>query len=172
MGKYMKFPMYEKESKDKKYRDNPYRAVNFPVSEDGHMVCPNGKRFFFLRTAPMKGNRYGRTEEYYQYEACEGCPHREQCHKAKGNRIVRLNEELTAFHREVLDNLNCTHGALLRMNRSIQAEGAYGGVKWNRGYTRFRRRGIKGAHLELGLISCGFNLYKYHLKRNQTWLAA
>ena len=28
-----------------------------------------------------------------------------------------------------------------------------------------RRRGIEGVVLELGLISCGFNLYKYHLKK-------
>ena len=172
MKKYMKFPMYEKESKNKNYRDNPYRAVNFPIDEDGYMVCPNGKRFHFLRTAPIKGNQYGRTEEHYQCEDCEGCSHRERCHKGKGNRVVRLNEELTAFHKEVLDNLNCTHGALLRMNRSIQAEGTYGGVKWNRGYTRMRRRGMEGVLLELGLIFCGFNLYKYHLKRRRASLAA
>ena len=29
MKKYMKFTMYEKESKDKKYRDDPYRVVKF-----------------------------------------------------------------------------------------------------------------------------------------------
>ncbi len=29
MEKYMKFTMYEKTVKDKKYRDDPYRAVNF-----------------------------------------------------------------------------------------------------------------------------------------------
>ena len=28
MEKYMKFTMYEKESKDRKYRDNPYRVSN------------------------------------------------------------------------------------------------------------------------------------------------
>jgi len=50
------------------------------------------------------------------------------------------------------------------MNRSIQAEGAFGGIKWNKGYRRLRRRGIEGVILELGLISCSFNLYKYHLK--------
>jgi len=33
------------------------------------------------------------------------------------------------------------------------------------GYKRLRRRGIEGVMLELGLISCGFNLYKYHLKK-------
>ena len=72
---------------------------------------------------------------------------------------------MTRFHNEVLSNLNCVHGALLRMNRSIQAEGAFGGIKWNKGYKRLRRRGIEGVILELGLIFCGFNLYKYHLRK-------
>ena len=126
MEKYMKFTMYEKETKDIKYRDNPYRACNFDIDHEGFMVCPNGKRFHFLRSAPVKGNNYGRTEEYYQCEDCSGCPHREKCHKSKENRVVRINEELTRFHKEVLDNLNSVHGALLRMNRSIQAEGTFG----------------------------------------------
>ena len=65
----------------------------------------------------------------------------------------------------VSDNLNSIHGALLRMNRSIQAEGTYGEIKANRGYERFRRRGINKAILEIALISCGFNLHKYHLSR-------
>ena len=165
MEKYMKFTMYEKESKDSKYRDNPYRACNFDIDHEGYMICPNGKRFHFLRSAPVKGNQFGRTEEYYQCEDCTGCPHTERCHKSKENRVVRINEELTQFHNEVLNNLNSVHGALLRMNRSIQAEGTFGGIKWNKGYKRLRRRGIEGVILELGLISCGFNLYKYHLKK-------
>lgn len=172
MEKYMKFTMYEKESKDSKYRDNPYRACNFDIDHEGFMVCPNGKRFHFLRSAPVKGNNYGRTEEYYQCEDCTGCLHREKCHRSKENRIVRINEELTQFHNEVLNNLNSVHGALLRMNRSIQAEGTFGGIKWNRGYKRLRRRGIEGVILEAGLISCGFNLYKYHLKKTALQKAA
>ncbi len=40
-----------------------------------------------------------------------------------------MNEELTKFHKEVLCNLNSIHGALLRMNRSIQSEGATGIIK-------------------------------------------
>ena len=165
MEKYMKFTMYEKETKDSKYRDDPYRACNFAIDHEGYMVCPNGKRFHFLRSAPVKGNQFGRTEEYYRCEDCTGCNHREKCHKSKDNRVVRINEELTQFHNEVLTNLNCVHGALLRMNRSIQAEGTFGEIKWNRGYKRIRRRGIEGVILELGLISCGFNLHKYHAKR-------
>ena len=172
MEKYMKFTMYEKETKDSKYRDNPYRAVNFAIDSDGDMICPNGKKFHFLRAQLIRGNQYGRTEEFYQCEDCSGCPHRENCHKSKNNRVVRINEELTVFHNEVLSNLNSIHGALLRMNRSIQAEGTFGGIKWNREYKRLRRRGIEGVILELGLISCGFNLHKFHLKRMSAQLAA
>ncbi len=81
------------------------------------------------------------------------------------DRIIRMNYELTSFHKEVLDNLNSIHGALLRINRSIQSEGTYGEIKANRGYERFRRRGINKVILEIALISCGFNLHKYHLSK-------
>ena len=164
MEKYMKFPMYE-ETKDKKYRDDPYRAVNFRVNEAGRLVCPNGKEFLFLRTGPVKGNLYGRTVELHQCEDCSGCPHRSKCHKSGSDRIVRLNYELTSIHKGVLDNLNSIHGALHRMNRSIQSEGTYGEIKANRGYERFQRRGINKVILEIALISCGFNLHKYHLSK-------
>ena len=165
MEKFMKFTMYEKESKNEKYRNDPYRAVNFPVNESGLPVCPNGKEFHFIYSRPVRGNKYGRTEEYFQCEDCSGCPHKEKCCKCKGNRIVRLNEELTQFHAEVLNNLNSIHGALLRMNRSIQSEGTFGTIKWNRSYIRARRRGLKSLFLEFGMISCGFNLHKFHLKK-------
>lgn len=84
----------------------------------------------------------------------------------------RLNEELTGFHQEVLSNLNSIHGALLRMNRRIQAEGVYGGIKRNRSYTRARRKGLEGVIFEIALISCSFNLHKYHLKKSAGRIAA
>lgn len=172
MKKYMKFTMYEKESNDKKYRDDPYRAANFPVDADGDLVCPNGKKFHYLYSRPVRGNKYGRTEELYECENCENCEQKEKCCKCKGNRMIRLNKELTRFHEEVLCNLNCIHGALLRMNRSIQSEGVNGIIKWNRSYTRARRRGLKALNLEIAMISCGFNLHKFHLKRLAGKLAA
>jgi len=58
------------------------------------------------------------------------------------------------------------------MNRSIQSEGTFGIIKWNRSYKRLFRRGVKGAILELTLISCGYNLYKYHNKCNRIKLTA
>ena len=173
MKKYMKFTMFAKETKDKKYHANPYRAVNFKQNENGELICPNGKRFIFKCNKPVRRNKYGRTEELYECEDCEECLHRKECFKkATGNRTIRLNKELTSIHQEVIHNLESIHGALLRMNRSIQAEGTFGIIKWNRSYKRLFRRGKEGVNLELTLISCGYNLYKYHNKRNRVTIAA
>lgn len=46
----MKLPMYRKETSNQKYREDPLRAVNFKVGQDGSLVCPNNRRFrFFAR---------------------------------------------------------------------------------------------------------------------------
>jgi len=165
MEKYMKFTMFDKSVKDKKYQRNPYLSVNFKKDETGNILCPNSKKFVHLKEVPIRGNKYDRTEELLICENCEGCPFRNDCHKGKGNRVIRVNHELTKIHKEVIENLESIHGALLRMNRSIQSEGTFGIIKWDRRYERVFRRGIKSIILEFTLISCGFNLYKYHNKR-------
>ena len=63
-------------------------------------------------------------------------------------------------------------GALLRMNRSIQAEGTFGIMKNDRWYKRIVRRGIKSVLLEVFLVSIGHNLYKYHNKQKKVAAAA
>ena len=172
MEKYMKFTMFEKETKSDKYRNNPYRATNFKRDEEGNLICPNGKKFLFKMNRHIKGNKYGRTEEIYECENCEGCPNRSECCKGKGNRTIRMNQELSSYHEEVIHNLETIHGALLCMNRSIQSEGTFGVIKWDRSYKRLFRRGKENVLLELTMISCGFNLYKYHNKKSRTQFAA
>jgi hypothetical protein len=52
MEKYMKFPMYKKETKDKNYHNDPFRAVDFRTNEDGKLICPNGKEFHLAYREP------------------------------------------------------------------------------------------------------------------------
>ena len=173
MEKFMKFTMFEKETKDAKFHKNPYRVENFRRDEAGNLICPNEKKFIFKYYKNIYKNKYGRTEEIYECEDCSGCLHRSECcKKSVGNRTARLNRELTSFHQEVIDNLESIHGALLCMNRSIQSEGTFGIIKWDRSYKRLFRRGEKSVILEFTLISCGFNLYKYHNKKKRMQKAA
>lgn len=168
MEKFMKFTMFEKETKDAKYHNNPYRVNNFRRDVAGNLVCPNNKKFIFKYNKHVYKNKYGRTEEVYECEDCSECPYRSECcKKSGGNRTVRLNRELTSFHQEVIDNLESIHGVLLCMNRSIQSEGTFGVIKWDRSYKRIFRRSEKSVILEFTLISCGFNLYKYHNKKQR-----
>lgn len=123
-GKIYEIYDVQKKTTDKKYHENPFRSVNFAKDENGNLRCPNGRKFLFKRTQHVKYNKYGRTEELYECESCEGCPHKQECcPKAHKNRTIRLNQELTAIHQEVLKNLESVHGALLRMNRSHSIRG-------------------------------------------------
>ena len=170
--KYMKFPMFKKETKDQKYHEDPFRAVNFRIDEQGVMRCPNDKAFHFLYRKNVRGNQYGRKEELYECEDCSGCPYAEKCKKTDKNRTVRINQELTSMHQEVIENLESIHGALLRMNRSIQAEGTFGIMKNDRWYKRIVRRGIHSVKLEVLLVAIGHNLHKYQKKKMRNRTAA
>ena len=172
MEKYMKFPMYKKETEDEKYRTDPFRAVNFKMDSSGNLICPNGRIFRFVYRKPIEGNLYGRQEEVYECEDCSGCPYAGQCKKTDKNRTIRLNQELTSTHLEVVENLESVHGALLRMNRSIQAEGTFGILKQDRNYKRIVRRGLDFVKLELYLVSIGHNLYKFYNKSHRLQNAA
>ena len=56
MEKYMKFPMFKKETTDAKYRDNPFRAVNFKIDADGLLRCPAGQTFHLQYRQNVKVN--------------------------------------------------------------------------------------------------------------------
>ena len=86
--------MFKKETTDRNYHEDPFRAVNFKIDGDGKMWCPNGKGFHLQYRKAIKENAYGREEEIYQCEDCSGCPYAEKCKKGEGNRTVRVNQEL------------------------------------------------------------------------------
>lgn len=169
MEKYMKFPMYKKETEDEKYINNEFRPINFKRNDYGKLVCPNGKTFEFLKYVPLKGNKYGRVQEMYQCSDCTNCSFKNKCTKAEGNRVININEELDKMHQEVISNLSSIHGALLRTNRSIQAEGTFGIIKQDRKYKRLVRKGLKSLNMEVLLVSIGYNLMKQYSKARRNY---
>ncbi len=161
----MKFPMYDKSIKDKAYMENPYRVENFKINDNGVLRRPNGKAFLFRYRNNIHGYNYGRQEKIYECEDCSGCPYTEECKTTSRNRTVSINDELTASHREVLDNLENIQAALLRMKHSIQAQSTFGTIKNDRHYKRIVRRGTHSVELEIMLVSISHNLYEYYNKQ-------
>ncbi len=74
-----------------------------------------------------------------------------------------LNRIVEKRHKS-LTNITSAEGILLRMNRSIQVEGAFGVMKEDHGFRLFLTRGKNNVKIEFTLLSFGYNINKLHNK--------
>ena len=100
----------------------------------------------------------------YQAEGCTSCPYKEHCTKAKENRRIQVNWAFEAARAASLERVTSEKGILLRINRSIQSEGAFGVLKEDRHFRRLRRRGQQGVFAEILLYAIAFDIEKLHAK--------
>lgn len=165
---YIKPQNYEK-SKTRKYRSNPYRTENLPYDpETDSYTCPAGKKFERMYETTRKSKSgYESTITVYECFHCEGCPHKPLCTKAKGNRRLQISKDFLALRKESYDRITTDWGKTLRMNRSIQAEGAFGVLKEDYGLRRFLRRGKGDVFTEVLLYAMAYNLSRLHNKLRQ-----
>ncbi len=168
MKLFMKYPMYANEQ-EKASRQDPFRKENYRKDQNGNWLCPVGHIFEYERDKISKHGSYIKIDQFYKVKQCKDCPLREKCHsKTKKNeeeKTMQMNPIMNEMHETVRFNLNSEEGIQLRMNRSIQAEGAFGVIKEDWQYRRVHRRGLKKVKMELFLIAIGFNLMKYHNRK-------
>jgi transposase len=161
---YQKYTMYSKE-KEKKYKNNIFNKTNFNKDEDGNYICPNNKKLIFEFNKKMQHTKEEKYEKIFRCHDCEGCTLRDKCTTSKIGRTISINEEYESYKKIARDNLNSMEGINLRVNRSIQVEGAFGVMKENMKYRRFNRRSKEKAKLEATLVSIGMNISKFHNKK-------
>ena len=77
---------------------------------------------------------------------------------------MQLSKEFLRLREESRIRITSETGILLRMNRSIQAEGAFGIIKQDYGFRQFLLRSNKKVHTEVLLIAMGYNINKLHRK--------
>ena len=164
MELYQKYNTWSKE-KEKKQKNNPYKFENFHINDEGIRICPNGKRYPEIDRYTNTNGKYNKTIIVYECESCKGCSFKKQCTKAKGNRQTKITRGLEDFKNEVRENLESALGIDLRIQRSVQVEGAFGVIKEDMKFRRFTRTEMTGIKTELYLIVIGYNLKKYHNKK-------
>lgn len=162
---YIKPQNYER-SKTKKFKSNMHLRENMPYdAEKDEYTCPNGKKLRAVYTGARKSASGFESEiTYYECESCEGCPMKKSCTRAKGNRKMSLSKTFIRQREESLRRITSPMGILLRMNRSIQSEGAFGVIKEDSGFRRFLLRGNKKVRTELFIVAFGYNINKLHNK--------
>ena len=133
--------------------------------ESDTYICHAGKelRVIYLKKQRSKSG-YESEVTVYECEDCTGCPYKEKCTKAKGNKRMYVSKSFLEKREESYRNIQSEKGIKYRTNRSIQVEGAFGVLKNDYGFQRFLLRGKKKVKLEILLLSMGYNLNKLHRK--------
>ena len=166
-------PSNYEQAKTKKYKSDIGRRENMPY--DGQRDCYFCSMGHAIENAGVKKTKsaagYPIETTIYECSACHGCPNKEKCVKPGGKkpleeRSKRLQVSKTFLRQraEAEERITAEEGILLRTNRSIQAEGAFGVLKGNMGFRRFLLRGKVKVHIEVLLLCLAYNVKKLHNK--------
>lgn len=163
-------PINYETQKSKKFKAQIGRRENMSYDEQNNCyICANGKKLTFRHESTVRNRQgYYQTTAYYRCESCTDCPCREACCKAKGDKPkeLQVKPDLIRLGSQSQANIQTEHGIQLRINRSIQVEGAFGVLKSDRKFKRFLTRGRTNISTELYLLCLGYNLNKLWTKCN------
>jgi transposase len=161
VGPYVMYQTFHQEQ-TKKYKNNPFLVGNLLYNEEkDEFICPAGKRLIYRETSQHKTESgYLIERRHYECEDCQGCPLKEQCTRAVGNRRIQISFRLEKLKRKAKDHLHSEEGKELRSRRGVEVESVFGRLKWNWGYRRFLLRGMEKVKVEWGLLSIAHNLTK------------
>ena len=160
-GNYLKYRSFDREQKPR-YTPDPFKVENMPYDELlDEFICPQQKRLRYLYTTHYKTKTgYVNEQRVYECEDCQGCPVKDQCTKAAGNRQVRANFQLWAYREWAREYLLSQKGQQMRNQRGIDVETVFGRVKGCWEFRRFLLRGLEKVTIEWGLLCLAHNLAK------------
>lgn len=122
-------------SKTRKYRTNIGIIENMEYDETNDAyICRNGRelRLEYIRKSKSKTG-YISEKSIYTCKDCSGCPYKSECIKGNNcktpleqrNKVIQVAKKFIRQRQENLERITSEEGILLRVNRSIQAEGSF-----------------------------------------------
>ena len=170
---YIKPQNYEI-SKTRKYKKDISRRENMEYHADrDSYICRNGRELTVTNERRSKtASGYVSVKTYYRSPDCTGCPYKTECIKGnncktpmeKRNKVLMVSKTMSQKRAEDLERITSEYGTMLRMNRSIQAEGSFADVKEDMNFRRYLYRGKANALAESILLAMGRNINKLHCK--------
>ncbi len=165
---YIKPQIFEK-SKSKKFKKDISKRENMTYNQDEDFyICAFGKKLVPVGTKERQ-SKSGFVSKVTIYECfeCDACPYKDKCTKAKGNRRLYVSKNFIKYREKSRLNISTPKGKLLRMNRSIQVEGAFGVLKQDYSFRRFLLRGKKNIKIEFMLLCFAYDIKKLFNKTLQ-----
>ena len=166
---YIKPTNYEI-SKTRRYKNDIGKIENMEYDAESDVyICRNAKRLTtdYVRHSKSKTG-YVSEKTIYKCEDCNGCPYKAEF--IKGNNCKTPLEERTKtlqvartflkYRQEDLKRILTDEGIVLRINRSIQAEGSFGDLKQDMHFRRYISKGTSNVLAESILLAMARNINK------------
>ena len=141
--------------------------------ENDSYICKNGKQLSFTHLRRSKSKTgYVSVKTIYQCKECKDCPYKKECIKGNNcktpieerNKVLSVAKTFLKYREEDLERILSDEGILLRINRSIQAEGSFGELKQDMQFRRYLSRGTSNVLAESILLAMAKNVNKLHNK--------
>ena len=139
------------------------RPSQYKINNDDTITCLNGNVGYVDSDTSRHHKKANST--FYKIDGCNDCDFSLFCKrfmkdKTENFKIFEVSSELQKFIQQAADNLLSVEGIEMRVNRSAQVEGAFGIIKQNINYDRFRRRKLLNVSAEFMLVCLGYNIRK------------
>ena len=167
-------PSNHEQLKSRKYRTDISRRENMAYDERcDTYTCANEKKLTFDYNKKSKSRSGFETETaVYSCKECLGCSLKEKCIRACGSKkpleerskVIYVSKRFAQQREAMEQKINTEEGKLIRVNRSIQAEGVFAMTKEDMGFHRFMLRSSVKVETEWTLLSLAYNLLKLHHK--------
>ncbi|BCG61364.1 IS1182 family transposase [Paenibacillus sp. URB8-2] len=157
----VKYGSYHQE-KSKAWKEKVGRIENWAYDEaEDTWTCPAGQMLHFRRESKETlASGYEIRKRHYRSQNCDGCPLKDRCTKAAGNREVAVSLERLRYQKQAREILRSEDGYALTVRRMTEPESVFGQLKNNRGFRRFLLRGMEKVTLEVGWLSLAHNVLK------------
>lgn len=159
---YIKPTNYEI-SKTRKYKTDIYRAEQMEYSKDKDcFICKQGKELKYIYSKRnTSANGYGIENKIYRADNCSCCPLKDKCFSSKREyKEIKVSLRFLEQRKKSTENITTERGIQLRVNRSIQVEGAFGIIKQDMGFRRFLTRGKRKTETQFFILAFAFNVMK------------
>lgn len=161
-------------SKTRKYRSNIGIIENMTYDEaNDTYICRNGKelKLEYIRHSKSKTG-YVSEKSIYKCKECSGCTYKSECIKGNNcktpleqrNKVLQVAKKFMRQRQENLERIMSEEGILLRVNRSIQAEGSFADLKQDMQFRRYLSKGTGNVIAESILLAMARNINKLHNK--------
>lgn len=125
-------------------RDKGLTIYHFKYDKDiDAYICPTGKKLIRI------------IENEYECQECIGCPIKQYCTKSEKKNIHR--SEYQKYNEEMQKKIS-ENKFMMNLRKSV--ERVFGNLKWNYGFRRFRRKGLRAVKGEIALWASGLNILK------------